>query len=403
MTGMGVLLPGCDTVEDLWSHLRDGRSQLTLEADPSEPTRKVAMGRIHDFRPEKYLRKIPERAFRQYDREVQLYLSSLYMAIEHAKVDLPAFDPAKVGIFDGCSRPMFAGWYERLLKDHTYSSRDLMLATPGQAAGIAASLLEVRGSVYTFNGSCSSGSIAIGHAFREVQAGLVDIAFATGHESALLPPIYSMYRAGNLLSPEVNDPSRAVRPYSESLGNAFGEAAITLVLEPAELARARGAKCYATLSAYGYANNGFHPTSPDLAGGQPSRIIREALEAARIEIDEVGFVVGHGNAVQLSDDSELNYMLLVFGEGVRKVPLISNKPIFGHTLGASSAINAAAAVLMLEHQFIAPTLNVSASHANADFTHMPDKGESRVLRAGLTMSFGLGGNNTVLAFKRAAV
>lgn len=409
ITGIGVILPNCDDVATLWLQLKEGRTQLTIEPDPADPSKNVVVGRVRDFDPARYLDDVPERFYRQYHREVQMYLASVYNARRDAGFPEADAAPERIGLYDGCSRPMFAAMYERIQREtqsspnEAYSRTDLMHSTPGQAAGIAASLLEIRGSVYTFNGTCSAGGIALGHAFRELKAGLVDVAFATGHEASLVAPLFAMYRHGRLLSQQLDDPGQAIRPYADCLGNAFGEGAITLTLERRDRAEARGATCYAKLSSYHYGNNGFHPTSPDLAGGRPARLIREALSDAGCSLDDVGFVVGHGNGVALSDASEHNYMLLVFGDRGTEVPLVSNKPIYGHTLGASSTLNVAAAALMLQHQYVIPTLSADGPaepHAAPTFNHMVTGGAPIACRAGLTVSFGLGGNNAVLLLER---
>lgn len=407
VTGLGTILAGCDSPETMWEQLHTGQSQLTLELDPADPSVQMSVGRVRNFHADHILAGagVPERFFRQCDREVQLYLASVFSALAHAGIDLATCDPERVGLFDGCSRPMFSAWYERLRREFLapsrarYSRADLLMATPGEAVGIAASLLEARGPVYTFSGTCSSGAIAMGHAFREIQSGMVDVAFATGHESSLIAPMFDMYREAQLISPESVNAHAAVRPYGACLGNAFGEGAVTLVLESRQRAEARGATCYATLAAYGYANNGCHPLNPDGTGGQVARLVRRAVESAGLTLGDIGFVVGHGNAVRVSDASERNYMLLLFGDRVGEVPLLSNKPIYGHTLGASSAVNAAAATLMLQHQYLAPTINVDGD--SSPFNHMAGGGEARPLTAGIAVGLGLGGNNTVLLFKRA--
>ncbi len=401
ITGFGVILPGCDSADGLWDKLRRGESQLRLEPDPQDASNKIAMGRVRDFRPERYLARVPERFYSRYDREVQLYLASVFSAVEHAGLELPGRTPGRVGIFDGCSRPMFSAWgmkkkreLESSLKE-AYSRADLLL-TPGLAVGMAASLLEISGSVYTFNSTCCSGSVAIGQAFRELKAGIVDVAIATGHESSLLAPIFAMYREAGLLSLEDENPSAALRPYGDSTGNVFGEGAVTMILERRAHAEARGARCYAELKGYRYGNNGSHPTTPDKHGNRAAQLIHAVLEDAQLLSEDVGFVVGHGNGVRLSDESEKSAMQRAFGETRRDVPLLSNKPIFGHTMGASSALNAAAAALMLHHQFIAPTLNAQSSRAH----HQSERGEARACRAGIALSSGLGGNNTVLLLQK---
>jgi 3-oxoacyl-[acyl-carrier-protein] synthase II len=400
ITGFGVILPGCDTVETLWDHLRRGESQLRFEPDPADASRKLAMGRVRNFLPERYLKQVPQRYYERYEREIQLYLSSIFSAVEHAHLDLPGRAPHRVGLFDGCSRPLFGAWNEKTKRElqtsaeAAYSRADLLL-TPGLGVSIAASLLKITGSVYTFTSTCCSGSVAIGQAFHELKNGLIDLALATGHESSLSAPIFAMYREAGLLSLEAEDPGRAIRPYGDSIGNAFGEGAVTLVLERRAHAEARGAAAYATLKSYRYGNNGSHPTTPDARGERAARLIHDALECSRLSPDEVGFVVGHGNGVALSDDSEKNVMQRAFGKSVRDVLLISNKPIFGHTMGASSALNAATAALMLHHQYVVPSINSRGDQTS-------EKGEARACNAGIALSSGLGGNNTVLLFQRTA-
>jgi 3-oxoacyl-[acyl-carrier-protein] synthase II len=403
ITGIGVVLPRCDAVDTLWNHLRHGESQLRFEPDPADERHTIAMGRITDFAPERHLGRVPRRYYDRYDREVQIYLASVLAAVGHAALDLRRVAPSRIGIFDGCSRPMFGAWHDKRRHEFltspgaTYSRADLLL-TPGLAAGVAASVLRASGSLYTFNNTCCSGSVAIGHAFRELQHGVVDVALATGHEAALFAPIFAMYREAELLSLEDDDPRRAIQPYGASRGNAFGEGAVTLVLERRAHAESRGAFCYAVLKSYRYGNNGSHPTTPDLRGERAARLIHEALEEAQLSPEDIGFVVGHGNGVRLSDDAEAQVMHRAFGELRQAVPLISNKPIYGHTMGASSALNAAAAVLMLHHQYIVPTLNAEGSRGH----HIMARGESRACKAGIAMSSGLGGNNTVLLVQRVA-
>ncbi len=405
ITGLGVTLPGCDTSERLWELLRRGESQLALEPDPSDDSARIALGRIRDFSPARALSRVPERFYARYDREVQIYLASVFAALAEARLELPGRSPGRVGIFDGCSRPMFGAWSNKKKEEHAaspreaYSRADLLL-TPGLGAGIAASLLKTSGSVYTFNSTCCSGSVAIGQAFRELRSGLIDVAVASGHEASLLAPIFAMYREAGLLSLEREDPRRAIRPFGDSTGNCFGEGAVTLILERRTHAEARGATTYAEIKSYRYGNNGSHPTTPDVRGERAAHLIRESLEDAQISAQDIGFVVGHGNGVRLSDESEKNVIERAFGvpERDHRIPLLSNKPIFGHTMGASSALNVAAAALMLRHQYVVPTVNSEGSNGY----HLTRAGEARVCKAGIAMSSGLGGNNTILLLQRVA-
>jgi 3-oxoacyl-[acyl-carrier-protein] synthase II len=139
----------------------------------------------------------------------------------------------------------------------------------------------------------------------------------------------------------------------------------------------------------------------DFTGERPAALLLQALGEAELTPEDVDFVVGHGNGVLASDISELNYMKRVFGSRTREVPLISTKPIYGHTLGASSAVNVAAAALMLHHEYVAPTVGVDQSRVVSGFNHQANRGAARTLRHGVAMSYGIGGQNVSLVLERA--
>lgn len=405
VTGIGVILPNCRTREELWRQLRDGASQLEIEPDPGDGL-PCAIGRVRDFRCADHLPGIPASRYASCPREQQFYLASVAEAARDAGLALADLASDVVGLFDGTSRGSFASIYElvsaRLADPHArFSLRDLNLATlPGQAVGIAAAIFGVRGTTCTVSGTCASGMLAIGQAFRELEAGRLEVAFATGHDAALIAPLFQVYRDAGLLSPESRDPACAIRPYSGNLANAFGEGAVTLVLETREHAEARGAEILAQIVAYRAGNGGEHPTDVDFTGERPAKLIAEVLREAELDAQDVDFVIGHGNGVQASDISELNYMKRVFGRRTREVPLISTKPIYGHTLGASSALNVATAALMLHHDYVVPTVGVDERRVVHGFNHQANRGVARELRSGLTVSYGIGGQNATLLLKK---
>ncbi|NUP08230.1 MAG: hypothetical protein HOW73_19445 [Polyangiaceae bacterium] len=408
VTGIGVILPNCDSREVLWEQLRTGSSQLELEHDEVFPDGVCAIGRVRDFDPAKYFEELPERFYRGYHRELQLYLAAFLRARDDARLDLGRLSPERIGIFDGSARTMFQFWYDRIRAedpsdpDTRYSRRDLMTGLPGQAVGIAASLFKIMGPTYTFSGSCAAGAIALGHAYREIALGEIDVAFAGGHEASLVRPMFMMYSDANLLSLERTDAKRAVRPYAGYSTNAFGEGAVLMVLESAEHAAARGAPALARVLGYKSGNNGYHPTTVDVAGVRPTEIMKSLIGSAGLEPDAIDVVAGHGNAVQLSDVSEENYMRLVFGKRSSEVPLISTKPIYGHLLGASSALNAAAVALMVAHDCVIPTINFDVKKLKRAANHQPNTCEDRPVHHGVAMSYGMGGYNAALLIGKAA-
>jgi len=403
VTGVGALLANCDSRETLWQQLRDGQTQMAIEPDPADGI-PCAMGRIRDFDCARYMEGIPARLYQSCHREQQLYLASVVQAARDAGLALEDIRGPRAALFDGTSRGNFAHWYElihhKFRESSRFTPRDLNFAMPGQAVGLAAAILGVQGPTFTFNNSCASGAVAIGHAFRELQAGRIDIAFGTGHDAALISPLYQMYRDAGLVSAEGEHPELAIRPYAGSSANAFGEGAVTLTLERREHAEARGAVPLAQVVAFRHGNGGDHPTDVDFSGARPADLLEQNLEEAGLVANEVDFVLGHGNGVQASDISELNYMKRVFGRRTREVPLISTKPIYGHTLGASSALNAAAAALMLRHDFVVPTIKLDERRVVHGFNHQANRGEARTLRSGFVVAYGIGGQNATLLLRK---
>ena len=407
ITGIGVVLPGCDNRADLWRHLHTGEAQLRLVEDPAGLAPARPVGSIADFEAGRYLSEFPERHYRSCPRETQIYLASTVLARDDAKLELSSVPGDRVGLFDGTSRGNFAFWYDLIRREteatkrRIYTRREILWCTPGQGVGIAAALLRIRGAAYTFTDSCSSGAIAIGHAFRELRDGEIDVAFAGGHEAALIAPVFRMYADAGLLSPEQEDPARAVRPFLESTGNAFGEGAVTLVMESRAHADRRGAPVLASVAGFEYGNNGTHPGRVDVEGVRAGEVLERLLSRSGTRSEEVGFVVGHGNGVHDSDASELAYMRKVFGARTASVPLISTKPIFGHTLGAAGAVNAAATALMLAHRRTVRTVNVDADATPPDLSFGADQALAADRTAGIAVSYGIGGHNSALLLKRS--
>lgn len=409
VTGIGPLLANCADRHAMWQQLRDGESQLSFEAVPGGDGERWPVGRIRDFDPARWLGRYPPTFYERYHREQQLYLASLTIALEDAGLDLASVARDRIAIFDGTSRGNFDYWYERVRGElgiaaaELYTRRELLTGTPGQAANLAASLLGVRGPVYTMSVSCCSGAAAIGQAVRELASGEVDVALAGGHDSALQTPIYRMYRDAGLLSQVRDDARGALRPFIDHSRNVFGEGAVSLVLETREHAERRGAKPLATIRGFKLGNNGGHPLHVDPEGGRAATLIHEVLARAQASRDDIGVVVGHGNGVEQSDHSELAYMQRVFGDRAPEVPLLSVKPLYGHLLGASSALNVAAAALMLHHRYLVPTINVDPAQSGGpgQIDHLASGGRACDARAALAVSYGIGGHTVVSLLERA--
>jgi 3-oxoacyl-[acyl-carrier-protein] synthase II len=390
VTGLGLVLPGCDRRDRFWDQLRENESQLRIFPDPAGGG-EVAMGWIVDFDAGRYLYDVDERFYSRHSRSVQMYLSALLQARRDAGVDLARCDSERVGLFQGTSRDSFAWWQGRA-KTESYTRRDLVAGMPSIGVGLAASILHSQGPSCSFSASCCSGAVAIGHAYREIAAGEVDVAFAGGHDAALCAPLFAMYRHAGLLSTESQDASQAIQPFNGSAGNAFGEGAVVLVLESRRHAEERSATILASIAGFSHGNAGSHPTHVDRSGDRPARLIRSVLAQGHLATSEVGAVVAHGNGVPQSDRSELAYMSRVFGERAQAVPIVTTKPLWGHTLGASSAVNVAAAVMMIHHGLVSS----SGVHAGEGGATPISAGMRLPSPAVVCMSLGIGGNNAAV-------
>jgi 3-oxoacyl-[acyl-carrier-protein] synthase II len=401
VTGIGPLLANCVDRWTLWDQLCHGPSQLVFEPAPGGDGETWPVGRVQGFDADRWLGRFPRSFYDRYHREQLLYLASVMIALDDAHLEVTKLVPETVGIFDGTSRGNFDYWYDRVRSERElparelYTRRQLLTATPGQAANLAASLLGVRGPVYTINVTCCSGAVAVGQACRALEHGDIEVALASGHDSALAAPMYQMYREAGLLSTERDDARRAIRPFVDCSRNAFGEGAITLVLETRDHATRRGATPLASIKGWKHGNNGGHPLHVDPEGGRAAALIAQVLAATGVARNDIGFVVGHGNAVEQSDRSELAYMHRVFAARAPEVPLLSVKPIYGHLLGASSILNIAATALMLHHGWIVPTLNVDPARATGPISHLAGGGRHTDASAALAVSFGIGGHNAV--------
>jgi 3-oxoacyl-[acyl-carrier-protein] synthase II len=400
ITGIGVVLPNCEDRGTLWEHLKHGRSQLRFD---QRGDARLPVGAAAQFDPEQHFDGIPRHYYQRYPRQLQLYLASVLLAVKDSGTDLGTLPADRVGIFEGSARPFFHYWYDQIRSEKEraarYTKQHLMVGLPGQCGGIAASLLKLRGGVYSLTGACTSGAIAIGLGCRELMDGALDMVLASGHDVPLVDPIFEMYGDAGLLSTERHDARRAIRPYGGGSTNAFGEGAITFVLERVDSARARGREPITLIAGFKHGNIGDHPTGVDPSGARPAELVRELLDSTGHSVDEVDFVVGHGNAVSLSDQAEMRFMQRLFGARARSVPIISTKPIYGHTMGASTALNVAAAALMMHHAYLIPTINIDP-HRPAEVFTQPNIGAPSASRLGLAMGYGLGGHCTALLLKK---
>jgi 3-oxoacyl-[acyl-carrier-protein] synthase II len=260
----------------------------------------------------------------------------------------------------------------------------------------------VQGPNSTNSMSCASGTIAIGDGFREIRDGYADMMLCGGSEAPLAPLTFGAFAIIRAMSTRNDEPERASRPFDRQRdGFVMGEGGAVLVLEEYERAKARGAHIYAELLGYGNSNDAHHMTAPRPDGSQAARSMRRALADAEVAPGEVGYVNAHGSSTPLNDSTETIAIKQVFGDHARKLQVSSSKGYYGHALGASGAFEAAICALALDREWLPPTVNLDTADDACDLDYIPHAGRDARVDYALSNSFGFGGINAALVFKRA--
>jgi 3-oxoacyl-[acyl-carrier-protein] synthase II len=274
---------------------------------------------------------------------------------------------------------------------------------PNMAAGWISIELGTKGPLMSQCTACAASNMAIGDALDAIRMGRADVMFAGGTEAPVTQVGIAGFDAMRALSRRNDDPARASRPFdAERDGLVMGEAAGIVVLEELEHAKARGAKVYAELVGYGMSADAAHITEPDPTGESPARSMKMAIDAAGIDPTEVGYVNAHATSTPLGDAAETKVIKLALGEEhARLTPISSTKGATGHTFGAAGAIEAIFSILALRDRVVPPTINYESPDPDCDLDYVPNEArEVPDLRVSVSNSFGFGGHNATLVFKR---
>ncbi|NLG68216.1 MAG: beta-ketoacyl-ACP synthase II, partial [Firmicutes bacterium] len=272
---------------------------------------------------------------------------------------------------------------------------------PNMAAGLVSIRFGLEGPNRCTVSACASGADAIGDAFRMIQRGDADLMVAGGAEAAITPFSIAAFAAAKSLSTRNEDPPRASRPFDRDRdGFVMGEGAGILVLEALEHARARGARIHAEITGYGATGDAFHITQPAPEGRGAARAMQAALEDAGIGPEAVGYINAHGTSTEYNDWYETVAIKQVFGEHAWRIPISSTKSMTGHLLGAAGGVEAIACVLAIERGVIPPTINLEHPDPRCDLDYVPNAARPAHIDVAVSNSFGFGGHNAVLVFRR---
>ena len=403
VTGVGIVSPLGLDARSTWKNLLAGKSGVDqITSFDAEGYGTTIAAEVKDFDPDSI---VGRKQARRMDRFVQLGSAAALEAVEAAEISVTPENQTRVSVM------MASGIGGLITLENQIGVLDnrgpnrvspflVPMMLPDMASGQISMLLGAKGPNYSTVSACSSAADTIGQAFEALRRGDADVAVAGGSEAAICPIGVAGFNACHALSKRNDEPERASRPFdAERDGFVMGEGGAALVLETLEHAVARGAQPIAELSGYGSTADAHHITQPSPEGEGAARAMQNALNQAKVQPDEIGYINAHGTSTPLNDKYETMAVKAVFGEEAYNIPISSTKSMTGHLLGASGALEAAATVLALSKWAIPPTINLESPDPDCDLDytpHMPRRGR---IRSAMSNSFGFGGHNASLVFQ----
>ncbi|MCR5834458.1 MAG: beta-ketoacyl-ACP synthase II [Selenomonadaceae bacterium] len=405
VTGLGAVSPIGIGKEKFWEALKAGTNgigKITL-FDASDYGSQIA-GEVLDFDPAQFIDK---KELKRMDRYTQFALAATKLAYEDAKLNDENLDGERAGVFVGTGiggMSTLHSQYQKLFEKgpSRISPFFIPMMIANMAAGNIAIAFKLQGPSECIVTACASGTNSIGDAFRVIQRGEADIMFAGGTEAAISPAGVAGFASMKALCSDHNDdPAHASRPFDKNRsGFIMGEGSGIIVLENLEHAKARGAHIYAEIVGYGRNDDAYHITTPAPGGKTQARCMQLALDDAGLKPEDIDYVNAHGTSTHFNDQSETEAIKMLFGEHAYKLAVSSTKSMTGHMLGAAGGIEAVATVLSIENNIVHPTINYETPDEGLDLNYVPNTAQERTVNAAISNSFGFGGHNACVAFKK---
>ena len=382
-----------------------GRSGIRkIERFPADGFASRIAGEVPDFKAEDY---IEAKEIKKMDLFIQYAFGAAVMAVEDSGLKIEGEFAEAVGVIIGvglCGLDTIEATHKALLEGGPRKISPFFIpkVISNLAAGHVAIRYGAKGVNWTPTSACASGSHAIGEAFHLIRRGLQDAVIAGGAESAITPLGVGGFAAMKALSTRNDEPERASRPFDkERDGFVIGEGSGVLILEEREQALKRGAKIYAEVIGYGANGDAYHMTAPAPEGEGAARCMRLALKDAGIAPSEIDYINAHGTSTEYNDANETIAIKTVFGEQAAKLPVSSTKSMTGHLLGAAGAVEGAYCVLALQQGMLPPTINYENPDPTCDLDYVPNQARKADINVALSNSFGFGGTNASVIFRRA--
>ena len=410
ITGVGVISPVGIGKETFWNALLSGKNGIgpITHFDATEYAARIA-GEVKDFNPADY--GIDKKEARHMDPSTQYAVAAAKLALDDSKMNLDDEDRDRIGTIVGTG----IGGMETLhnLYKGLFSkgpSRVNPFVVPKMIANMASGQVSIffglKGHCASVVTACATGTNSIGDAYRMIQRGELDAAVAGGTEAAVSPGAVAGFSAMKALSTNNDDPAHASRPFDKDRnGFVMGEGAGIVVLEELEHAKKRGAHIYCEIGGYGSNADAYHITAPAPEGIQQAKCMQLAIADAGLTPDDVDYVNAHGTSTHLNDLNESKAVARVFGDHAKDVLISSTKSMTGHLLGAAGAVEAIACAMTIETGNVHPTINLEEPEdelKELGLNYVPGKAVHADVRVAISNSFGFGGHNATLLFKKYA-
>ena len=404
MTGIGLVC-GCGIgTEEVWRNLLAGKSGIgpVTQFDASGFDCRIA-GEVRGFDP---LNWVEKKELKKMARFIQIALAASDFAMRMAGLTITPEVANAAGVYIGSG----IGGFDVIEREHSkylqggpgkISPFFIPAAIVNLAAGNVSIRYGAKGPNSATATACSAGAHAVGDAFKIIQRGDAEVMIAGGSEAAVTPMSIGGFGAMRALSTRNEEPERASRPFDgQRDGFVVGEGAGVLILESLEFAERRGANIVAEIAGYGMTGDAHHITQPAEGGDGGYRVTLAAIKDAKITPQEIGYVNAHGTSTPIGDAIETTALKRAFGDHAKKVPVSSTKSMTGHLLGGAGGLEAGISVLALRDQILPPTINQENPDPACDLDYVPNQSRKAEVRYALSNSFGFGGTNASLLFKR---
>jgi 3-oxoacyl-[acyl-carrier-protein] synthase II len=404
VTGVGLLCPVGNGTEQAWQALKEGRGGIgpITRFDAAQFACRIA-GEVRGFDPTRFIEK---KEVRRMARFMQFAIAASEYALAGAGLKVTPDIGERVGVYIGSG----IGGFEVIEREH----RNLLEKGPGRispffipatiinlASGHVSMRTGAKGPNSATSTACTTSTHAVGDSFKIIQRGDAEVMICGGAEASITPMGIGGFAAMRALSTRNDDPARASRPWdAQRDGFVVGEGSGILILEELEFARQRGAPILAEIAGYGMSADAFHITAPSDDGDGAMRVMRIALKDAGVAPEEVDYINAHGTSTDVGDRIETVAVKRCFGEHAREVAVSSTKSMTGHLLGGAGGLEAGITVLAIRDQIAPPTINYEFPDPECDLDYVPNQARPMAIRCALSNSFGFGGTNGCLLFKK---